>query len=105
MCSNGALTVRLNRTASSGYDVVDARTFDPGPVIRRALDVACCQQAKALELRAAMSLARVWQKQGRQVEASALLAPLYAWFTEDLDTPDLQEATTLLAAIDAAGDA
>ena len=72
---------------------------------RRALDVARCQQAKALELRAAMSLARVWQQQGRQVEASALLAPLYAWFTEGFDTPDLQEATTLLAAIDVAGEA
>ena len=72
---------------------------------RRALDVARCQQAKALELRAAMSLARLWQQQGRQVEASALLAPLYAWFTEGFDTPDLQEATTLLAEIDAAGQA
>jgi DNA-binding winged helix-turn-helix (wHTH) protein/predicted ATPase len=72
---------------------------------RRALEVARGQQAKALELRATMSLARLWQQQGRQVEASALLAPLYAWFTEGFDTPDLQEATTLLAAIDVAGEA
>ena len=72
---------------------------------RRAMDVARCQQAKALELRAAMSLARLWQQQGRQVEASALLAPLYAWFTEGFGTSDLQEATTLLAEIDAGGQA
>jgi predicted ATPase len=69
----------------------------------QALAVARRQQAKALELRAALSLSRLWQQQGQQEAACDLLAPLYAWFTEGLDTPDLQEAKTLLAAIESAG--
>ena len=69
----------------------------------RALDVARRQQAKALELRAALSLRRLWQQQGQREAARDLLAPLYAWFTEGFDTPDLQEAKTLLAAIEPAG--
>src|SRR5262249_39587040 len=67
--------------------------------LRRALDVARRQEAKSLELRAAMSLARLWQQQGKQAEARALLAPLYTWFTEGFDTADLQEARTLLNAL------
>ena len=66
----------------------------------RALDVARCQQAKALELRAACSLSRLWRQHGQRQAARDLLAPLYAWFTEGLDTPDLQEARTLLAALE-----
>ena len=54
------------------------------------------QQAKSLELRAAMSLARLWQCQGKRVEAHQLLAPIYGWFTEGYDTTDLQEAKALL---------
>ena len=54
------------------------------------------QQAKSLELRAAMSLSRLWQQQGKQDEACALLAPIYGWFTEGFDTADLQEAKALL---------
>ena len=69
----------------------------------RALDVARYQQAKALELRATLSLARLWQGQGQREAARDLLAPLYAWFTEGFDTPDLQEAKTLLAALEPAG--
>jgi predicted ATPase len=67
--------------------------------LRRALDVACRQQAKSLELRAAMSLARLWQQQGKQAEAHELLAPIYGWFTEGFDTADLQEAKALLEAL------
>jgi tetratricopeptide (TPR) repeat protein len=63
---------------------------------RRALDVARRQEAKSLELRAAVSLSRLWQQQGKQAEAQALLAPLYSWFTEGFDTADLQEARALL---------
>ncbi len=57
------------------------------------------QQAKAWELRAAASLARLWQQQGKRQEAYDLLAPVYGWFTEGLDTADLQEAKALLEAL------
>jgi predicted ATPase len=64
---------------------------------QHALDVARQQQAKSLELRATMSLARLWQRQGKRAQAHTLLAPIYNWFTEGFDTADLQEAKTLLA--------
>src|SRR5262249_35156490 len=64
--------------------------------LQRALDVARRQEAKSLELRAAMSLSRLWQQQSKQAEARELLAPVYGWFTEGFDTADLQEAKTLL---------
>jgi predicted ATPase len=64
--------------------------------LHQALAVARHQQAKSLELRAAMSLSRLWQCQGKRQEAHALLAPLYGWFTEGFDTADLQEAKALL---------
>jgi predicted ATPase/class 3 adenylate cyclase len=67
--------------------------------LRRALDVARHQQAKSLELRAGMSLARLWQQQGQRDEARELLAPIYGWFTEGFDTADLQEAKALLEAV------
>ncbi len=54
------------------------------------------QQAKSLELRAATSLARLWRRQGKPDEARELLAPVYDWFTEGFDTPDLQDAKALL---------
>ena len=62
----------------------------------QALDVARQQQAKSWELRAATSLARLWQSQGKRQEAYDVLAPVYGWFTEGFDTADLQEAKTLL---------
>jgi predicted ATPase len=67
--------------------------------LRQAVAVACQQQAKSLELRAAVSLSRLWQHQGKRVEARALLAPTYGWFTEGFDTADLQEARALLEAL------
>jgi predicted ATPase len=66
---------------------------------RQAIDVAGHQCAKSLELRAVMSLSRLWQKQGRRAEARQMLAELYGWFTEGFDTPDLQEAKALLEAL------
>jgi len=62
----------------------------------RALSVARAQQAKSWELRAAMSLARLWRDQGKVSEARELLAPVYGWFTEGFDTRDLKEAKALL---------
>ena len=63
---------------------------------QQALALARRQQAKSLELRAAMSLSRLWQQQGKQVEARELLGPIYGWFMEGFDTADLQEAQALL---------
>jgi predicted ATPase len=68
---------------------------------QQALTIARQQQAKSWELRAATSLARLWQQQGKRDEARALLAPIYNWFTEGFDTADLQEARALLAALKA----
>jgi predicted ATPase len=62
----------------------------------RALAVARAQQAKSWELRAAMSMARLWRDQGKRDEARDLLAPVYGWFTEGFDTLDLKEAKALL---------
>jgi predicted ATPase/class 3 adenylate cyclase len=67
--------------------------------LRRALDVARRQEAKALELRTAVSLSRLWQQQGKRTEAYELLTPIYGWFTEGFDTADLQEAKALLKAL------
>jgi predicted ATPase len=64
--------------------------------LERALTVARCQQARMWELRASTSLARLWRDQGKRTEAHDLLAPIYGWFTEGFDTPDLKEAKALL---------
>jgi predicted ATPase len=63
---------------------------------REAIDVARRQEAKSLELRAAMSLSRLWNEQGKKAEARQLLGEIYGWFTEGFDTADLQEAKALL---------
>jgi len=62
----------------------------------QALEVARRQSTRSLELRTAMSLARLWQKQGKPTEARELLAEIYGWFTEGFDTPDLIDAKSLL---------
>ena len=62
----------------------------------QALDVACDQESKSLELRATMSLSRLWQKQGKKEEARNLLSEIYNWFTEGFDTADLKDAKALL---------
>ena len=76
---------------SSEKDVVKAEVY-----FERALTVARAQQAKSWELRAAISMARLWRDQGKREEAYDLLAPVYGWFTEGFDTLDLKEAKALL---------
>ncbi len=75
----------------------EPRWLEAEESFRQALAVARQQQARSLELRAAMSLSRLWQRQGKRVEAHQLLAEIYVWFTEGFDTADLQEARVLLA--------
>jgi predicted ATPase len=82
----GALLLQLQ--------IPDARQVEA--CFQQALAVAHRQQAKSLELRAAMSLSRLWRQQGQREAARGLLAPIYGWFTEGFDTPDLQEAKALL---------
>jgi predicted ATPase len=72
-------------------DAIKAESY-----FNRALSVARQQQAKSWELRAAMSLARLWRDQGKVFEARELLAPVYGWFTEGFETRDLKEAKALL---------
>jgi predicted ATPase len=76
---------------SPGPDSTKAEAY-----FQRALDVARQQQAKSWELRASMSLARLWRDQGKAREARELLAPVYGWFTEGFDTRDLKDAKALL---------
>ena len=62
----------------------------------KAIEIARRQQAKSLELRAVVSLTRLWQSQGKREEARQMLGEIYSWFTEVFDTKDLQEAKALL---------
>ena len=65
----------------------------------QSLEVARSQSAKLLELRASTRLARLWRDQGKRAEARDLLGPIYNWFTEGFDAPDLKDARTLLDAL------
>jgi predicted ATPase len=85
------LRAEKSHPAQSSREQHDAETC-----LQQALDVSRRQEAKALELRAAVSLSRLWQRQGKRDEARALLVPIYGWFTEGFDTADLQEAKALL---------
>jgi TOMM system kinase/cyclase fusion protein len=87
----GELTLRQFKVQSSKCKVEEA-----GECFQKAIDVARHQSAKSLELRATVSLARLWQQQGKQKEAHQMLSEVYGWFTEGFDTKDLQEAKALL---------
>ena len=88
---------RLQGTRLLRQDTADEPQVEA--CFQTALAIAYQQQARSLELRAAVSLSRLWQQQGRRAEAYELLAPVYNWFTEGFDTADLQEAKVLLAAL------
>jgi predicted ATPase len=81
----------LKSQASNGVEEEAERCF------LKAIEIARKQSAKSLELRAAMSLARLWRQQGKRHEAHSMLVELYGWFTEGFDTKDLQEAKRLLS--------
>jgi predicted ATPase len=85
--------------ASVGATGQSALQREAEACFQRALDIAQCQGAKSLGLRAATSLGRLWQQQGKRTEAYDLLTPIYGWFTEGFDTADLQEAKALLEAL------
>jgi DNA-binding SARP family transcriptional activator len=90
----GELLLKTGATHLRGASHLEA---DAEACFRRALQVAREQQARTLELRAALGLARLWQARGRREEARELLAGIYGWFTEGLDTDDLVQAKVLLA--------
>ena len=93
----GALVLQSGgRAQHSGVSTSPLEETEVERCFCQALDIARRQEAKSLELRAAMSLARLWQQQGKPAEACELLAPIYGWFTEGFDTADLQEAMALL---------
>jgi predicted ATPase len=83
--------IRGSLLVQTGTPPAEAETW-----LQEALDVARRQEAKSLELRAAMSLSRLWHQQGKRQEAHEVLAGVYAWFTEGFDTADLHEAKALL---------
>ena len=91
-----------------GAVLLQGTVVQPGEAeacFHQALAVARRQQAKSLELRAAMSLSRLWMRQGKRGAARELLAPIYGWFTEGFDTADLQEAKVLLDELQEGGEA
>lgn len=73
-----------------------SKTEEAEECFQRAIAIARQQEAKSLELRAVLSLSRLWQQQGKPKDARHLLADIYDWFTEGFDTPDLKEAKALL---------
>jgi hypothetical protein len=100
----GQLTLQKSQVSDSKLPVensprssVQTLESEPEACFLKAIDIARRQQAKSLELRAIVSLARLWQQQGKQREARDTLFNIYTWFTEGFDTKDLQEAKALLA--------
>jgi predicted ATPase len=98
------------RTAEHSWDaelrriageILVAKGEDAEAVLQQAIQIARRQDAKSLELRAALSLARLWIDRGRSDEARDLLAPIYSWFSEGIDTSDLRDARNALVALGA----
>jgi len=100
----GQLTLQQFQVSSSKFQVenslgssVQSLESKAEECFFKAIEIARRQQAKSLELRAVTSLARLWQQQGKKEEARQMLAEVYGWFTEGLDTQDLRDAKALLA--------
>jgi class 3 adenylate cyclase/predicted ATPase len=101
----GELTLQQqSRLQSSEFKVASVQPLTPSNQaeaeaeawFHKAIEIACKQQAKLLELRASASLARLWRQKGKRTEAHKLLSKIYGWFTEGFDTADLKEAKALL---------
>jgi predicted ATPase len=99
----GELTLQKFQVSGSKFQVQESpRSEVRGPESEaeecfvKAIEIARKQQAKSWELRAVMSLSRLWQQQGKKKQARQMLAKIYGWFTEGFDTADLQEAKALL---------
>jgi predicted ATPase len=99
----GDLTLQKFQVSGSKFHVEDSLASsvqglesEAEECFQKAIEVARRQQAKSLELRAVMSLSRLWQSQGKKEEARQMLAEIYGWFTEGFDTVDLKEAKVLL---------
>jgi len=101
----GQLTLQKFQVSSSKFQVANPQPLALDPqaeaeeCFQKAIEIARRQQAKSLELRAVMSLSRLWQQQGKKKEAHEMLSEIYGWFTEGFDTKDLQEAKALLNAL------
>ena len=100
----GELTLKKSGVRSPKSGVRSTQHPTPSPqaeaeaeaCFHKAIEIARQQSAKSLELRAVMSLSRLWQQQGKRKQARQMLAKIYGWFTEGFDTKDLQEAKALL---------
>ena len=101
----GGLTLQKFQVSGSKFQVANPQSLTPNPqaeaevevCFQKAIEIARRQSAKSLELRAVMSLSRLWQLRGKKDEARQLLAEIYGWFTEGFDTKDLQEAKAMMA--------
>lgn len=98
-CPLPVTTPMVGEAQHGGEPPVSSLQMDAETCFWQALDVARQQHARSLELRAVISLSRLWQRQGKHIEARRLLTQVYDWFTEGFDTPDLQDAKALLEAL------
>jgi len=99
----GQLTLQQFNVQGSKFKVTTPQPQEEAEAeacFHKAIEIAQRQRAKSLELRAVMSLARLWQQQGKKKEARRMLAEIYGWFTEGFDTKDLQEAKALLEGLE-----
>ena len=91
---HGELSLQVAATETGRTE--EERKIPPEESFLKAIEIARRQQAKSFELRAVISLSRLWKRQGKKDEARQMLANIYAWFTEGHETPDLREAKALL---------
>jgi predicted ATPase len=97
----GQLTLQKFQASSSKFQASNPQAeAEAAACFHKAIEIARRQSAKSLELRAVMSLSRLWQQQGKKDEARRILAEIYGWFTEGFDTADLQEAKALLESLE-----